>query len=76
MTFAHLSLWVIYRNPIEAPGAYLVRRWGIVPSSGDPVPGEAFPHETLAEARASIPAGSIRLERSPHDDSAVVETWV
>jgi hypothetical protein len=66
-----LEIFVIYDHPRDYPGHFVVRRW-----LGDR-PTEDFAIAlTLAEARAEVPRGRVRLARSAADDPVIVETWV
>lgn len=71
-----LSLWVIYYNPSDYPGAYVVReqwvREGKITRAKQCV---AVP--TLDEARKAIPLRMhlYRIPAGPGDDPVVVETW-
>jgi len=65
--FTHL---VVYRDD----DGFAVRAWRI--TRVGPVRGAASPRvESLQAARALVPAGMVRLERSPGDDPTIVETW-
>lgn len=71
-----LYQWVIYFNPIDAPGKYVVRRWACLPL---PHPaGAAIAFDTLDEARrlvARAQPGLAHIERDPTDDQVIVEVW-
>lgn len=72
-----MNVWVIYKNPSDFPGLFVVRRWesfyGIGNPIADPVCRTA---ETLEAARNLIPDGLVLVARSPEDDPAVLETWL
>ena len=70
-----LPMWVIYYNPEDYPGKYVVRRWVIGPGkmTADPVP---FVCDSLAEARAAVPLGAFWLDRAPVDEPQIKEIWV
>lgn len=69
-TMAH---FVIYQNPVDHPGKFVVRRWDI---GKEVKPGPCTLHCSLDMARASIPAGQVRFPRSFTDDPCIVETWI
>lgn len=71
-----LPIYVIYENPSDYPGKFVVRRqlamrgriWvDLVPLA---VVG------TVEEARGHIPEGCVCLSRDPSDDPVIVETWL
>ena len=67
--------FVIYYNPQDFPGKYVVRLFdGNIPRR------IACVKDTLEEARATIPMDCpvpyMRNERSPEDDPVIVEVWL
>jgi hypothetical protein len=77
-TKACVAMWTIYR-PDDHPGLYIVRRWVISRSGGEPI-GDLDPiyiGPSLAAARQSLPPkADTYLPRSPSDEPSIVETWV
>lgn len=72
-----LDLWTIYRAPADFPGVpFIVRRWTVLQGGGLDPAIVAMPAQSLLAARALIPEGLHRLERSPTEDPVVVETWL
>lgn len=74
-------MFVIYANPRDFPGKFVVRRWLVGRMGGnrgtygaDEKPTAVV--DTLEEARGAVPSGLIRLDRSAHDDHAVHEVWL
>lgn len=70
-----LVMFIVYDHPADFPNEFVCRR--CYPAAGavvfDP---ELFARgNTLDKVRARIPAGAVRLERSPEDDPVIVETW-
>jgi len=67
-----LNIYVVYKRPRDFPGIeFLVRRWEVN------IPKDVlYAGDSLDEARALIPRGSVRLERSPTDDPCILETWL
>jgi hypothetical protein len=73
-----LEIFTIYERPADYPAQYVVRRWRIVAGVNDPVPDlDAFAVAMSRDAaRAAIPAGRVRLERSANDEPQILESWV
>lgn len=73
-----MEQFVIYRNPLDFPGEYVVRRFEI--EAGRVIPRECLYHGTsLAAARmvASGPGGwRICFMRDEKDDPTILETWL
>lgn len=71
-----LEVFVVYEDPIDFPGRFVVRRQrasaGLV--EVDPVPMAVV--NTLEEARAVLPRGLARIPRASDDEPQVVEGWV
>ncbi len=70
-----LELYVVYRNPSDFPGQYVVRRQtagpGVILKDARPLAiGD------LTQVRAALPTGLVRLERDPNDDPCIFEVWV
>lgn len=70
-----LDTWVIYWNPDDHPGKYVVRLYWADPTGlyAAKVPTITA---TLEETRAVIPKGLTRVDRSPVNAPAIVETWM
>ncbi len=68
-----LVMFVIYDHPSDYPASFVVRKW-LVRDQAEPTPCTL--HDTLEDARESLPDGLTCLSRSPDDDKAVVETWL
>jgi hypothetical protein len=64
-----LFAWVIMRNLLEFPGAFVARL-----VTDGPTPYILIGH-TLAEVQAQLPPGLERSDRQPSDPPAVVEVW-
>ena len=71
-----LETFTIYDRPLDAPDAFVVRRFTIESDSPDPVPHEARVFATLEDARAAIPEGLFCIDRHDSDPLSVVETWL
>lgn len=72
-----LEMYTVYRSPLDHPGQ-IVRQWLVIPGVAAPRKGHVvYIGESLAAARLAVPAQcGGRLERSPEDDPAIVETWL
>lgn len=70
-----LTQYVIYVNPADMPGKFVVREWHVVRDELLPVAGRAWPANTLEQARAMVPEGLVRLGRQEVDDPVILETW-
>lgn len=70
-----LTQWVVYRNPADAPGMFVVRQWMIEHGKLDPIPGQAWASESLEALRTVLPNGLVRFEPGPDDDPCIVEVW-
>lgn len=75
-----MTQWIVYFNPSDYPGLYVVRPWDIV--RGELEPRSRREHwlcSTLEEARALILRGDpglYCLPRNPGDDPVIVEVWL
>lgn len=71
-----LEMYVVYQRPRDYPEKFVVRRWA-VGDGPEPRATDFFTlHETLEEARESIPSWLIRFNRSDHDDPCIVESYI
>ena len=70
-----LPMWVIYYDPLDYPGKWVVRRWLVEPGkvTGEPEP---FVCDSLSEARAAVPPGAYRLNRAESDEPQIKEIWL
>ena len=70
-----LAMWVIYAKPSDIPRPFVMRRY-LITARGD-VPDMAYvAADTLAEIRAHVPAGCVRMAPFPGDDPVIVEVWL
>lgn len=70
-----LTLYVLYFNPSDYPGQYVVRRQH-VKDGRLAIDVEVLVFKTLTTARRHIPAGLVNIGRMPDDDPAILEAWV
>lgn len=71
-----LAMWVIYENPSDYRGKFVVRIHR--PGRDGSVVAEREPRavvDTLAQARAVVPPLLYRMDRHPDDDPVIVEVW-
>lgn len=71
-----LSMFVITHHVTDYPGKVVVREHISRPGQVLILKQPAGVFGTIAEARASIPRGLVRLPRHQSDDPVIVETWV
>ena len=72
-----IYLYVIYRpTTTDHPGKWVVRRWHVSLSGGVRPEATCALHDSLEEARASLPPNRNRIERSDTDDECIEETWI
>ncbi len=68
------SLWVILVDQPEHPGKHVVRRHELPMKTPAPLSEEVA--ENLAGARALLPAGVVKANRSERENPMVVEMWM
>lgn len=70
-----VEVYVVYFNPSDYPGLYVVRRQvamrGHVVKDAQP----AGVSNSLAQVRCSIPNGLTRFPPDPNDDPVILEVW-
>jgi len=72
--------YVLYKNPSDYPGKYVLRRWHIVPGNPEPVPQNDFllvseNLETINEFILRDP-NLVWLQRHPTDDPCIMGVWI
>jgi hypothetical protein len=70
-----LELWTVYRRPKDYPD-HCVARKSLIDQHGSRLTNDMFVADDLAEVRALLPKGLVRLTRHPDDDPVIVETWL
>lgn len=76
MSASYLPLYVIYENPSDFPGKFVVRKHTII---GNHTCVDLEPTtvcDTLDQARAQIPIGHVNLHRYQEDDPVIKEVWI
>lgn len=69
--------WVIYYNPADYPGKYVVREWAVIVGQREPIAAveAAAVVDTIEAARAVIPPAMVDIGRRDDDDPVIVEVW-
>lgn len=71
-----LDLLVIYEDPTDFPGRFVVRAHVVDGQGTRPKPDPEAIVDTLEQARKSVPFGKVNLGRMPEDDPKIVEVWL
>jgi hypothetical protein len=71
-----LTIWVIYKNPRDFPGKWVLRGQDAISGGGVQPHETARFADTLEGVRAHLPPGLVLLSRHPDDDPAIYETWI
>lgn len=72
-----MTMWIVFFNPGDYPGKYVVRANDIFQGNPEPEPrAECAVFDTLGEARAAMPEWGYCIPRAPDDPPQVVETWL
>lgn len=71
-----MSMWTIYDHPSDYPLCFVARRFEV--ASGMSLPtADVLIAPTLGALRKILPPKfSACLHRDPHDDPAIVESWM
>lgn len=69
-------LVVVYEYPDDFPESYVARAYFITKEYSWPSQEIFIVKDTLDEVRAAIPAGMLRMNRSPEDDTCILETYL
>ena len=68
---ARLPIICIYDSPEDYPGQFVARLWDV----DKPTPYITIA-PTLEAIRETIPAGMMKIVRSPEDVPCIIETWI
>jgi hypothetical protein len=72
-----MRIYTIFRDPLDAPGKFVVRGFSIVRGEPSPVPdAKGYAVDSLEHARALVPRGTFRIGPSTEDHGTIVESWV
>ena len=70
-------VWVIYEDPSDFPGKFVVRRRMVLADGAEKVARDPDAVvDDLESARAAVPDGLMVFPRDPTDDPVIVETWM
>lgn len=71
----HGVMWVIYECPRDFPRHFVVRKWLI--SNVTPCAASLYcsVHDTLQEARDSLPPGLTQWPLEPGEEPVIAEKW-
>jgi hypothetical protein len=71
-----LTIWVIYQNPRDFPGKWVLRGQTAGPGGViTPLP-QCVVVDSLDEARTHVPYGLVCMTRHPDDDPVIYEVWL
>lgn len=70
-----LVLWAVFERPSDHPEHFVVRPQ-IVSQRGVQIWHQAWPCDSLSEARHIIPRGLSRMPRHTDDAPHLIETWM
>lgn len=70
-----LNQYVIYNNPKDYPGKFVLRKWVINPAGlhSGPILGIA---DNIEEVRKYLPSYAVKLSVCENDDPVIAEVWV
>ncbi len=72
--------WNVFFDSADFPGQYVTRRWFLDKQDGKTVvvndPTPLYVGTSLADARRSVPFGSVCLGRDERDVPCLLEVWV
>lgn len=73
-----MRMFVVYKNPKDYPGKFVVREWRTSCSKiaifADSEPLAVV--DNLVEARAAIPNDTVLIDRDELDDPVIEEIWI
>jgi hypothetical protein len=73
---AQVCGWTLYMRPPDYPDHFVVLQWWVTAEGGLRTRSTAVVCNTLEEARAQVPPGTICMPRDEDDDPTVIETWI
>jgi len=76
----HLTMFAIYDHPRDFPAGFIVRAWRVCCHDGQSTEPDgsslALAALSLEQARAMLPPGLFRLDRTTDDDPTLIEVWL
>lgn len=67
--------YVIYERPRDYPLWFVMRKW-VISEGRATATQDMKVCASLEAARRFVPAGLVRIGRSPGDEACIVETWL
>jgi len=76
-----IHFWVIYENPSDYPGKFVVRKHSVRLKEGTKdteivIAPDCSLHNTLDDARGAVPPFLYRLGRQEGDDPCIADVWM
>lgn len=75
-----LAMWVVYENPSDFPGKFVVREWRTSAAGIQRAVEPTAVVDSLAQAREAVteasPMALTVMPRNPEDDPTIVEVWL
>ena len=70
-----LKIWVVFRNPTDFPGKFVLRVQEILPGGHVYMRPEVWLRDSLEALRECVPPGLYRQDRQREDPEQIVEVW-
>lgn len=70
-----MEMYTVYRDPLDYPGKFVVRRFTIGPGVVTPMQPVFAVGDSLEAVRQRLPEGLMCSARCAEDDPVIVETW-
>jgi hypothetical protein len=71
-----LDVYVVYKDPLDYPGQWVVRHWQVVPEADEPLPRSATIGDSYEAVISAIPPGFIRTLPMQGDVKSIHEVWI
>lgn len=74
-----LSIFTVYKNPLDYPGCFVVRRFEVSADGARPLPFPLVVADTLDQAREAIRRAhpcAVCMVRADGDEPQIVESWI
>lgn len=71
-----ITMWTIYKHPTDYPDYYVVRACEVFSDGSIVHSPDCSLHETLWQARESLPPNLYNLGRMKEDDPVIKESWI
>jgi hypothetical protein len=70
-----LTIWVVYHNPRDHPGKWVLRGQDIGSGTVTPRPA-CYIADSYEKLLTSLPPGVLRMPRYDDDDPVIYESWM